>query len=56
MNKYLPSLKNNIGPNKGGVGRQRRLSFFLWMRDCAIRSRKHLEFQSRRQRLYHHRH
>ena len=36
MSKYLPSLKN---PSQScGPGRQRRLSFFLWIRDCAIKS------------------
>ena len=36
MNKHLPSLKSQNQPH--GPGRQRRLSFFLWIRDCAIKS------------------
>ena len=38
MNKHLPSLKNTVGSKKCGPGRQRRLSFFLWIRACAIKS------------------
>ena len=38
MNKHLPSLKNTVGSKECGPGRQRRLSFFLWIRACAIKS------------------
>ena len=36
MSKYPPSLKKTS--QSCGPGRQRRLSFFLWIRDCAIKS------------------
>ena len=38
MNRYLPAIKNSSPSHKQSPGRQRRLSFFLWIRDCAIKS------------------